>query len=177
MSTFVSLDEYVDYFGIDASALTRAIVDLDAACDTIRDYLCQQIDVVTNDVITLFGTDTRAMLLPELPVTAVTSITLDGDPVTDWTVDDYGVLWRTDPAYWPRGTQYTVTYSHGYAEVPAILKVVAFQLARASSTSTPGVKQESIAGYSVTYADAATGTDDGLLSALDRRVVKRVPVP
>ena len=61
------------------------------ACDRVRDYLCQQIDQVVGDVVTVYGTGTRAMLLPELPVTVVTSITFDGDAVTDYTVDDYGL--------------------------------------------------------------------------------------
>ena len=75
---------------------------------------------------------------------------------------------------WAKGSPYTVTYSHGYpaADVPAIFKVVAFQLAQRSPSV--GLRQESIADYSATYA---TNVEDGLLAALDRRVVKKVPTP
>lgn len=173
MTAFVDVAEYVDYFDLGEDQANAAL-DVEAACDHIRDYLCQQIDAVANDVVTLQGTGTRALTLPELPVTAVASVTLDGDAITDYTVDDYGILWRDDPGWWPRGDNYIVTYSHGYApaNIPAILKVVAFQLARRAGTSD--VRQESIADYSVTYASNGT---DSLLSALDRRVVKRVALP
>jgi hypothetical protein len=174
MAAFVTIDEYIDYYGItDPTGLARAEVDLDAACDRIRDHLCQTIDEVEDDVVTLYGTGTRALTLPELPVTAVTTVVDDGETLTDWTVDEYGLIWRTDPAYWPRGHEYVVTYSHGYApaDVPAILKVVAFKLARLEGLSS-GVRQESAGPFSVTYDNS-----DQLLGVLDRRIVKRVPVP
>lgn len=177
MASFVDVNDYLNYFGLDDTDVARAALDLDVACDKIRDYLHQQIDAVAADAITLFGTDTRALILPELPVTAVTSVTLDGEALTDWTVDAYGLLWRDDPAYWARGYQYDIVYDHGYAteDIPSILKVVAFQLTYAGSVSSSGIRQESIADYSVTYA-TESGTDS-ILAALDRRIAKRVPTP
>lgn len=174
MAAFVTLDAYIDYYGItDAAELSRAEVDLEAACDRIRDHLCQSIDRVVADVVTLQGAGTRALTLPELPVTAVTSITDDGDAVTDYTVDDYGLIWRTSPGYWYSGRPYVVTYTHGYLadEVPAILKVAAFKLARFESVSG-GIRQQSTGPFSVTYE-----SPEQVLSILDRRIVKRVPLP
>ena len=177
MASFVSLDEFLMYAG-ETADVDRAEYDLDAACDKIRDYLGQTIDLVAADVITLYGTDTRAMILPELPVASVTSIVQEADDIypaetiTDYRVDDHGVLWRNHPEWWPRWASYTVTYTHGYApaDVPAILKVAAFKLAMVEAGQ--GIRQESVAGYSVTYE-----SPDAILSMLDRRIVKRVPTP
>lgn len=180
MASFVNVAEYMAY--ADISNVLQAEIDLDAACDEIRDYLNQTIDLVTGDVITLYGTDSRAMLLPELPIVAVTSVILAATvsspavAVTDYTVDQYGILWRDAPYFWPRGNKYTVTYSHGYApvNVPSLLKVAAFKLARLGSTGGT-VKQESTGPFSVTYESAES--QDTILGNLERRIVKRVPVP
>jgi methyl coenzyme M reductase alpha subunit len=171
MASFVDLSEYLAYYGItDGDAIVRAEYDLAAACDRIRDYLGQTIDEVEDDVVTIHGSGTRALTLPELPAT-VTTITDDGTAVTDWTVDDYGLIWRTYS--WCAGRPYVVTYTHGYAaaDVPALLKVVAFKLARIEGLAG-GVRQESAGPFSVTYE-----TPDQVLTVLDRQVVKRVPVP
>jgi hypothetical protein len=172
MAAFVTLDEYANYYSITGDVdLWRAQLDLEAACDRIRDYIGQTVDRVTGDVITVSGTGTRALTLPELPVVSVASITDDGTAVTDWTVDDYGILWRTDPYWWPRGHEFEVTYTHGYVDVPAILKVAAFKLARIEGLGT-GVRQESAGPFSVTYE-----SPEQVLAVLAQRVVKRVAVP
>lgn len=181
MASFVTLDEYSAYVGGNVN-YASAEFDLDAACDRVRDYLCQQIDLVTNDVVTLHGSDVRAMLLPELPVVSVASVVLDAttlnpaETITGFTVDDYGVLWRTAPYWWLRGATYTVTYTHGYAAsaIPSILKVAVFKLAQAAARA-PGVRQESVGPFSVSYDSETVDVLSGL--GLDRRIVKRVPVP
>jgi hypothetical protein len=175
--SFVPLDEFLSYAG-ETVDIDRAEYDLEAACDKIRDYLGQTIDLVEDEAITVYGTNTRAIVLPELPVVDITSVVRNGDDVypdeavTDYHVDAYGVLWRDSPSWWPRYSSYTVTYSHGYApaDVPAILKVAAFKLAMVEAGM--GIRQESVAGYSVTYE-----SPDAILSMLDRRIVKRVPTP
>jgi hypothetical protein len=173
MASFVDASDYLAYYNLGGDDMYRAEVDLDAACDRIRDYLGQTVDLVTGDVVTVAGTGTRALTLPELPVVSVASITDDGTAVTDWTVDEYGIVWRTDPYWWPRGHDYEITYTHGYApaDVPAILKVAAFKLARLEGLGT-GVRQESAGPFSVTYE-----SPEQVLAVLAQRVVKRVAVP
>ncbi len=175
MASFVDVNEYLSYYDIDGAALGRVEVSLDAACDRVRDYLSQRIDRVTNDVITLAGTNTRALLLPELPVVSVASVTLAGVPVTDYTFDSHGVLWRTAPYAWERGSNFVVTYTHGYlaTEVPALVRLVAMKLARSDEVASAGVTQQSTGPFSVTYGDSAT---DATLAVLDQRVVRRIPV-
>jgi hypothetical protein len=70
------------------------------------------------------------------------------------------------------GLQYVITYTHGYATVPGIIKTTALRLARLAIGRPDGVAQESVAGYSATYL-----TDDDILSVLQRRIVKRIAVP
>jgi len=193
MAAFVSIAEYLAYAG-DTVNMDRAEYDLETACDTIRDYLGQTIDLVTADAVTLYGTDTRAMLLPELPVVSIASVVkaaedwYPAETITDYRVDAYGVLWRDWPSYWLKPSAYTVTYTHGYApaNVPSILKVAAFRLAGLGGPSfqaSGGVAQEAIAGYSVTYDNLSTvaaarkSEYDAILAMLDQRVVKKVPTP
>jgi hypothetical protein len=168
---FVTTFDYTDHTGLEPGPTTDAA--LEAACDVVRDYVSQQLDLVEDDVITIHGTGTRALLLPELPVNAVTTVTVNGAALTDWTVDSDGLLWRNSPGWWERGFQYVVTYDHGYETVPAILKRVACQLA-AAAVRPAGVKAESAGPFSVTYDE---GDGLALLSVLNRRIVKRIPVP
>lgn len=171
MAPFVPLVDYLAWADItDPGEVARAQVALNSACDRVRRHRCQTIDLVTGDVLTLPGSDTRALMLPELPVNSVTSVIGDGVAVTDWMVDGYGILWRTTPNWWPRSSTYVVTYSHGWApaNVPGDIREVTFKLAQVEAGG--GVQQESIDGYSVIYQDTTS-----LLSSLE--VVKRVPLP
>lgn len=200
MATFVPIDEYLEYYGITSPAeIIRAELDLDYACDTIRDHLEQTVDRVTDDTVTVFGNDTGALILPQVPVVSVASVTEDGellDPA-DYSVDlRFGLLFRqrgADALYgpslaWDRWRSYTVTYTHGYLpdDVPALLKTVAFKLARLGAVefaAAGGISQESVAGYSVTYdnlstvANAKRAEFDALMKILDKRVVRAIPVP
>lgn len=173
MAAFVTASNYADYY-IDVTDSERAqlAANLDEACDKVRDYLCQTLDLVVDDVVTLWGTNTRALTLPELPVVAVTSIVCDGTAITDFTVDQYGLVWRSTGYAWASGLQYVVTYTHGYSTIPGIIKTTALRLARSALGRPDGVRSESVAGYSATYL-----TDDDILSVLQRRIVKRVSVP
>jgi len=71
-------------------------------------------------------------LLPSRkPVTAVTSVAEDGEAVD---ADDYGFeefgLFRDDEYQWTAGKQlFAVTYTGGYVDVPAALKIAIRQMA------------------------------------------------
>lgn len=171
---FIPIDDFVQWAdNIENPA--KAALALDAACEAVRLYMCQTINQVTADAITLPGSDTRALLLPELPVTTVASVTLSGTAVTDWTLDPIGsgILWRDAPGYWPRCQKFVVTYTHGYATaltIPANIRLVTLRLAAAEYDQPGSVLQESTGPFSVTYATAAT-----MLASLP--VLKRTPMP
>src|SRR5690606_41864707 len=71
--------------------------------------------VQATDTISLVGTTESWLPLPERPVTEVSSVSLDGQPIDDWQLHG-SRLWRPDgwaaSAYEP--TTVEVTYTHGY---------------------------------------------------------------
>lgn len=112
--------------------------------------------------VTLWATDRGPWLeLPVRPVTAVTSVSLDGDTLTDYKLAD-GALWRC--AGWSCGEplEVVVALTCGLPEVPAsIVQLVCDLAILGMSTASEGaldarVVAERIDDYSVTFAD---GTD------------------
>jgi hypothetical protein len=172
---FITIDDYTASAG-EPSDYPRAEAAIDAACEQVRQYLHQHITFVAGDEVTVSGSGTGALLLPQLPVVAVNSITYDGTDVEGWWVDESGVVRRN--AGWPRWRRYVVDYDHGWDEVPVDIVMATVRLAAQlySSATSGEIRQETIGSYSVTYA-VDDGDTSGPLSAIDRRVVKRVPVP
>lgn len=138
---------------IDPAAINLGTATLLAqlASDAVRQDLWLSVDYVENDTVTLYGDYSGMLVLPERPVTAVTSVVLAGQTLIqsqpgatstatlmfDWRPDGrllrvvYGgqafasqLLWC-----WPNGVPVTVTYSHGYQIVPSAFKSVALELA------------------------------------------------
>lgn len=75
------------------------------------------------------GTDT--LVLTELPVESVTSITdASGSAVTaTYSIEgEYGILTRTDGSTWPAVC--VVTYNQGFTTVPEDIELAVFELAR-----------------------------------------------
>lgn len=164
---FISAQDLTDYLGRDVTSDDGALIALDAACDICRDLAEQDFNADTSTV-TLDGTGTDALLLPKLPVSAAGTVTVDGDTVTDYTLNGNGILLRgsagCDPRpVWPSGRQnVTVTYDHGYAndDLPRSVRLVA--LALASRLIVQGVAtEESVGQVRVKYAGAATDLTNG----------------
>lgn len=169
-----------------------ATLMLSIASDMVRDYLGQQLDPATGDVVLLDPINGAFVVLPELPVTTVTLLeildTTQSPPV--WTTVDpslytvsltlgiiagtpgCGVFWPSTPGSW------RITYSHGYAfgDTPpqgfptlsnSIIGVVLGVAARAYS-SPASIEQERIGGYQVKYAVEAAGFSALELVTLNR---------
>lgn len=159
---FISAQDLTDYLGRPVTSDDGAIIALDAACDICRDLAEQDFNQATSTV-TLDGTGTDAILLPQLPVSAAGTVSVNGTAVTDYVLDDRGMLLRgtayCDPRpVWPRGRQnVVVTYDHGYAsdDLPRSIRMVALSIA--SRLLVQGVAlEESIGQTRVKYAVAAT---------------------
>lgn len=153
-------------------ATDRATLLLDAATAAIQAWCRQSFTQATTTVV-LPGSFGEKLTLPERPVTAVTAVAI-GD--TALTVDtDYvwdgahtlfrgtkvdGVLSVNGPDYlidgwgdWGGpGAQVEVTYTHGFATIPADIKGVCLALAARSMQSPDGVNSESVGTYSVSYS-------------------------
>lgn len=163
----------------DAAEQVQATALLDAATALVKAAAGQQIDQVNNDTVTLYGTGTGVLLLPEIPVTAVSTVVdWDGSTLTfdtDYRWTTQGVLIRLTAATWRAGGHIiTVTYTHGYASTPADLQAVTVEAAaRAWSTPAGAVKAETIGSYSVTYDTGSTATSGLALTDAERMAVAR----
>lgn len=117
----------------------------------------------TDSTVTLWAVDGDQYLdLPGMPVTAVTSVTLDGE-VLD--ADTYklvaGRLWRSAGWGGCEPLEVEVDLTHGFPEVPAYIVQLVCDLAIAGAASAsagahdPRVIAEKIDDYAVTFADGA----------------------
>lgn len=125
--------------GIDTSDATAVAADIDAASDAIRDAAGCAITRQTSTVV--FAAEaSRRVELPARPVVSVTTVLLDGSPVTDWTLIGSS-LWRESGWATPGNVPavMTVTFTHGWDAVPADVVDLACSL-------IAGAQQERVAG-------------------------------
>ena len=127
-----------------------ATIALDSACYTIRGFLHQTINLVTNDVIAIDCDGNDTIMLPEAPVVSVSdvrrlSVLGDGDadaddigPAVNTPIDpsaylveyDRGMLVLRAGGIWgdDRGAV-QVTYTHGWTVIPTDIRIVALTVA------------------------------------------------
>ena len=168
---FASPGELEDRYGLGLSD-TRARRLLDDATDEIRSYVGRHLSVVPDDEVTLPGTWSTRLRLPNAPLTAAPSaVTLDGTALmvdADYEWQRGGVLIR--PSGWGGADiEIVVTYSHGLDPIPGQVRSACLKLAAASASLTPGVSQESIDGYSVSYAQGS-----GVLTDMELRILNQL---
>lgn len=174
-----------------AAEQVQATALLETATEVIKAAAGQTFDVVANDTVTLDGNGQTILVLPEAPVTAVASVTVDGTLLvhgTDYLWSPNGMLHRTASGFWGtwHGTwgdlpqSIVVVYTHGYATIPADLQVLCVELAArgwATTLAAGVVRQETIGSFSRTYAAgeessglALTDAELGLLAKYRRPV-------
>ena len=133
------------------------------ATGVITGYTNQLIESATYTHLLPIGSG-LTIRLPQRPVTAITSVTVDGTALTrstqwDWDgISDVVVFddWTPDDEdQW----QATVVYTAGHATVPDDITAVALSVAGRLYNATPGLVAESIDDYRAQYA---TGTAVGL---------------
>lgn len=204
MNPFISDQDLSDYLGRDVSADPRTVIALDAACDIVRGYIRQDVNLVEDDLVKLDGTGSRTVPLPELPVLSVTDVTVydtDGQNEDvlvvndDYILGNHGLLIRVGTVWRPGRRNVWVTYSHGWditgtppydepeaTGVPSDIRMVALQLAARTYTAPQygngSLRSETIGNYSYTTAGDAGTSPIGLLAGeariLDRWRQKRV---
>jgi YD repeat-containing protein len=165
----------------------RAALLLTDASAAVRNYTGQQFTAGTTTTI-LSRPRNGIVRLPQRPVTAVTSVVdPNGNPVaytwdgaTDRINTASNVLdsWSFEPWHLPLSS-ITVTYDHGYAEIPDDLIGVVCQItgrALGRPVEEAGVTQESIAGYSYSVGTAAASGPYGMLPD-ERRILDRYARP
>lgn len=146
---------------------------LAAASSRFRGAVRHPVTAVVGDVLILDGSGRESVILPAAPVTAVTSVELDGEGLVEgdgfsWSSD--GFLRRLGGEVWPdRLRCVEVTYSHGYAEVPEEIAEVVIDQARALYAVLPGVQTRQVGGQSVTFGvQAAIGVTSQWTEAVER---------
>jgi len=165
-----------------ASDDPTATLLLDIASGMVRDYLKQQLDQATDDVVLLDPINGAYLMLPELPVASVSLVEYLDASVSPavWTTADpstytvsarlgmiagspgCGIYWPSTPASW------RVTYTHGYSPIPSSLVGVVLGVAARAYSSPAGIELERIGGYQVKYAVEAAGFSAIELITLNR---------
>ncbi len=95
----------------------------------------------------------QAVSLPQRPVIGVELVRGGGRELR---ADEYR-LWRDDLWFAGSFSSVSVTYSHGYAEVPATVRAIVLTLAGRVLTNPSDLRQESVGSVSVTYAAETIG--------------------
>lgn len=160
---FITTADVVSYIGRGGPTDPALIMAADAACDMIRDYTGQVFNRGTSTV-SLDGTGTDAILLPQLPVRSAGTVSVNGSPVTNYMLAENGCLFRgTTSGYssstmWPQGRQnVTVTYDHGYDtdDFPRSVKRIALEIAARTVIQGP-LLEETLGSVRAKYAAAST---------------------
>lgn len=169
MARFASIADLASYLGETIAADdARAGLLLDLASGAVQAYTGQLLEAVANDTVTLDANGSRLILLPEVPVTAVVSVAQDGQSALAATAYEWrrdGVLWPAGGATW--GREVVVTYSHGFAVIPDVIRGVVLALAGRMWSNPTGAVSESIGTYSITNARTValelTGVEQAVL--------------
>lgn len=187
-------DQLAAFLSADSGVNTAAAnLYLDIASGMVRDHLRQTITYVADDVVVLDPINGLTVMLPELPIRAITTIEIlvDGAWVTcppgaytasmqtgiitalprtsvAWPTTAYGVHWPATPGSW------RVTYSHGHLTPPSALVGVVLGVAARGYSSPVGIQQERVGSYQVRYAVEAAGFSALELAAMARYVVPGV---
>lgn len=173
--SFITTEDLSDYLGRDVSSDDGAEFVVDAACQIVR-TLSEQDFTEETSTVTLDGTGTDSVFLPQRPVNTVGTVAVNGDVVTDFAFSDEGRLVRTsedDPtfatwaqgyqstAYWPNGRQnIEVTYEHGAGTVPSDVRMVALMIAHRMVTQGGNLKEQ-VGDVNRTYAVSSTDLTNG----------------
>lgn len=158
---------------------------LDQASSIVRAYVRQDITrSTTTDTFTMRRVDpvlhrcAGAVTLPQRPIVDIDAVLVDGVETQDWWQEGNDLLlrswtWNNPPAA-HRPPQVTVTYTHGWAEVPGDIKAIVLQAANRVIVNPSGIRSETVGGESVTYLIPAVGEYLGvLLSRTEQKVLDR----
>lgn len=134
--------------GTDQARAGALIADASAY---VRNYTRQVLSVVTDDTAVLEATPEQWLWLPERPVTEVSEVSVGGAVVSPvyWTQQGDGLyrfygwsgrMWGTT-ALWNQPDTITVTYTHGFDEIPDDVVAIVCKLAKASWVNPQGLRQ------------------------------------
>lgn len=155
----------------------KLLAALRAASRRFRGAVGHDVDLVSDDAVTLDGNGRESLLLPVWPTTAVASVELDGELLvegTDYQWSDMGALRRLGCRRWPdRLRCLAVVYSHGWDPIPEDIQEAVIDQARTMFTVPAGVQSRAVGGQSMTFgATAAVGVSSQWSAAVARHKVR-----
>jgi len=158
LAAFITVQELADYMQrpdvLDDPAAEMAV---QGACDVCRTVAGQPFTNTTSTVV-VDGTGTDVLVLPRVPVSKVTSVTV-GDTADTSYVADNGMLFKQSGT-WRRGRRnVTVKLTHGYSDLafPSDVKQVALAIAARLLNQAPrNAMAETVGDVQVRYAVAPT---------------------
>ena len=189
ISTFASQEELAVFSGKEyPTDDPGALLALQLATDMIQAETFNTI-FPTTETIYLDGEGRPLLLLPSPPIISIDTVIEDGIELiqnTDYYVNlKNGYITRNKPSlivissYWldQTGTSIfsgrtpaniEITYTHGYATVPGVVKLVCLSIAdRIKQIYPTNIKSETIGSYSVTFNQANLTLLDSEKTALD----------
>jgi len=145
----------------------------------------QRIVAVSGDTGQIMGTTSNWLSLPQIPVTAVATVVIDGDATTEWKLFGNRIFrrhgWLSRHGCWGDPAQVVVTYDHGYAPDDQLLQLArsaVLSICQGAYGNPGGLSAESIDDYKVTYAALAGQMDASphLIASLRRQYGRRAGV-
>lgn len=154
---FATADDLAARLGLSLSPDDRTRADslLQRASGLIQAAAKQQLVLVANDEYTIVGPRDRQITLPERPVVSVSSVVLNGTPLTNWYVDGNelvvkrGILWDFQgdllgvASFGWRGVPLVITYTHGWETPPEPAGTIAIEAVRRVWVNPTGALSES----------------------------------
>jgi hypothetical protein len=152
-------------------------VALASASAMIRGWTRQTISRVVDDTVSLRAPAgyERELVLPQRPVQSVSRVEINGVPLVDWVLSSDRLLRYCGWRYLPGRAPYldpglvTVTYTHGWAEVPEDVRAVCLDIASMTITNPSGLRTVQIDDYSRTFAAETLGS--GTLSEAHKSIL------
>lgn len=165
MVALATPEELRDFLQVPELPAAAAQLALDGVSELVRGACHRDFAATVGDVVFLDGTGSSTLLLPKLPVVAVSEVKeAPGDATyertlvagTDFEWNEDGLLRRLGSATWFRRLRfYKVTYDHGTA-VPDDVKLLVLRVCARAAVNPEGLTQEAAAGYSSAFGFDAT---------------------
>lgn len=176
MAEFATPEELSKLLRLDEIDEGTAEFLLELAEAAVRAEVRQEILASEDTEVVLDGTGTPVLLLPETPVTDVSSVVEHDQELTegaDYVWSSSGVLTRLRRTWSPRPRSVAVIYSHGRADVPEIVRAVTVQVAARVWVNPRQLSQESIGDYSRSFGTSSAPPGRIELTAYERGLLGR----
>lgn len=194
MTQFATNAEFAARIGLTLTAAeqTRADALLALASGLIQQETKQTISEVTDDVLTMRSVYGERIRLPQRPVSSVSQVTLtpEGGEATVIGADTYyldgdelvrasfPVKYQQFFADWTRGwlgPLYTIaiTYTHGYATIPEIVKAVCMEMVTRVWVNPGSVARETVGNTSTVYDNMRFSPTGLLMTDTEKAAVNR----